>query len=107
MVKENISNAVTLQVRRENKREEQQRVDFDGQAIAQILARKVDKADLDKFHELKANKQEFENVMDLIKTINQQLQQTIIMQNQAVKINITKDTDTKNAHDAKILNLMR
>ena len=45
--------------------------------------------------------------MDLIKTINQQLQQTIIMQNEAVKINITKDTDTKNAHDTKILNLMR
>lgn len=71
------------------------------------MASKVDKADFLKIHELKANKSEFENLMDMIKVINQQLQQTIVMLSEAIKIDMSREVDTKNAHDTKVLNLVR
>lgn len=70
MVSDNINTAVHKQIKNAVKREDTSKIEFDGNAIAQILARKVELVDFERISDLKANKTEFENLMDTISVIN-------------------------------------
>jgi hypothetical protein len=56
--------------------------------FTQIVANKVGKDDLDKICEQKANKEDTENLMDNIRMLNSQLQHTVVLMNETVKLSL-------------------
>lgn len=63
--------------------------------ILKVLSLKADQNDLEKLHELKTNKEDTENMMDLIIEMNRILQHVIVMLNETLKINLIKANDTR------------
>lgn len=55
-------------------------------AVGLILAGKVDKYDFEKMNENKANKCDTENMLDLIHTMNQQIQHAVLILNESLKL---------------------
>jgi hypothetical protein len=58
-------------------------------------------------NESKANKIETENMLDAIMTLNRQVQHTIVILNEALKLNLVKGEDTKLAKEDRSLNLIK
>lgn len=67
--------------------------------ILKVLSLKADQNDLEKLHELKTNKEDTENMMDLIIEMNRILQHVIVMLNETLKINLIKANDTRFAKE--------
>jgi len=67
--------------------------------LLKVLSLKADKNDLEKLHELKTNKEDTENMMDLIIEINRLIQHIIVISNETLKVNLIKANDTRLAKE--------
>lgn len=67
--------------------------------LAELLSFKAEKRDIDHLNELKANKTDTENIMDLITTMNRQVSHLIVLLNESLKLNIIKGQDTIQARE--------
>ena len=54
------------------------------------MALKSDKIDVERIYENKADKNDCENIADSVKILNSQLQHTVILLNEALRLNLTK-----------------
>lgn len=59
-----------------------------------MLSLKADADDLNKLHEIKTNKEDTENMMDLIIEMNKINQHIIVILSETLKINLIKANDT-------------
>lgn len=64
-----------------------------------VLSLKADQNDLEKINEMKTNKIDTENMMDLIIEMNRLLQHIIVLLNETLKINLIKANDTRQARE--------
>ena len=80
---------------------------FDQKALQQVLAIKVDKKDMEKMNELKSNKVDTENLIDGLNTLNKQIQHVILIQNEALKLNIAKGDDTRKGKEHQSIQLLK
>lgn len=64
-----------------------------------VLSLKADQNDLEKLHEIKTNKVDTENMMDLIIEMNRLVQHIIVLLNETLKINLIKANDTRLAKE--------
>lgn len=76
-------------------------------AVGLILAGKVDKYDFEKMNENKANKCDTENMLDLIRTMNQQIQHAVLILNESLKLKHVLQDDSKLANEDRAMHLMR
>ena len=65
--------------------------------LLRVLSLKADQNDLEKLHEIKTNKEDTENMMDLIIEMNRIVQHVIVILNETLKINLIKANDTRQA----------
>ena len=63
--------------------------------LLKVLSLKADQNDLEKINEIKTNKIDTENMMDLIIEINRLIQHIIVLMNETLKINLIKANDTR------------
>lgn len=68
---------------------------------------KVDKDDLVKLHEIKANKIDTDGIQDSIGTLKQQIQHLVVMLNESIKLNLERGNDPTNAKENRVLNLLK
>jgi hypothetical protein len=69
--------------------------------LSKILAMKSDKQDIDRILGLKADKRQCENMIDWIKTLNKQVQHTVVLLQENFKINLVKAQETEQAKQEK------
>ena len=74
--------------------------------LAKVLSLKADKNDLEKIHEIKTNKEDTENMMDLIVEMNQQIQHTVVLLNETLRLNLQKPSDTKLSKENRLHELL-
>jgi len=67
--------------------------------LLKVLSLKADQNDLEKLHEIKTNKVDTENLIDLIIEMNRLVQHIIVLQNETLKINLIKANDTRQAKE--------
>ena len=67
--------------------------------LLKVLSLKAEKNDVEKLHEIKTNKDDTENMMDLIVEMNRIVQHVIVILNEALKINLIKANDTRVAKE--------
>ncbi len=48
-----------------------------------------------------------ENMMDRCAVIGQQLQQAIVLIGECVRLDLSKEQETKNGHETKLINLLK
>lgn len=70
-----------------------------GNGLLKVLSLKADQNDLEKLHEMKSNKEDTENLIDLIVEMNRLVQHVIVLQNETLKINLIKANDTRVARE--------
>lgn len=68
---------------------------------------KVDKDDLVKLNEIKANKTDTEDIQDSIGFIKLQIQHLIVMLNESIKLNLERGNDPTNAKENRVQNLLK
>jgi hypothetical protein len=76
------------------------------ESLSKVISMKADKDDLERLNTMKANKEETENMMDMIVTLNRQLQHTIVLLNESLKLNLIKANDTRQAKENRSQQLM-
>ena len=67
--------------------------------LLKVLSLKADQNDLEKLHELKTNKEDTDNMMDLIIEMNRIVQHIIVILNETLKVNLIKANDTRLARE--------
>ena len=67
--------------------------------LLKVLSLKADQNDLEKLHELKTNKEDTENMMDLIIEMNRIVQHIIVILNETLKVNLIKANDPRLAKE--------
>ena len=67
--------------------------------LLKVLSLKADANDLEKLHEIKTNKVDTENLIDLIIEMNRLVQHIIVLQNETLKVNLIKANDTRLAKE--------
>ena len=67
--------------------------------LIKVISAKADQDDLEKLHEMKTNKVDTENLIDLIIEMNRLVQHIIVLQNETLKINLIKANDTRVARE--------
>lgn len=67
--------------------------------LLKVLSLKADQNDLEKLHEMKTNKEDTENMIDLIVEMNRLIQHIIVLLNETLKINLIKANDTRLARE--------
>lgn len=67
--------------------------------LLKVLSLKADQNDLEKLHEMKTNKEDTENMIDLIVEMNRLVQHIIVLLNETLKINLIKANDTRLARE--------
>ena len=67
--------------------------------LLKVLSLKADQNDLEKLHEMKSNKVDTENLIDLILEMNRILQHIIVLQNETLRVNLIKANDTRLARE--------
>lgn len=67
--------------------------------LFKVLSLKADQNDLERLHEIKTNKVDTENMMDLIIEMNRLVQHIIVLLNETLKINLIKANDTRLAKE--------
>ena len=63
--------------------------------LLKVLSLKADSDDLQKLHEIKTNKEDTENMMELIIEMNRLIQHVIVILSETIKINLIKANDTR------------
>ena len=58
-------------------------------------------------NESKANKNETENMLDAISTLNRQVQHTVVILNEALQLNLAMGEETRLAREDRALNLIK
>ena len=75
-------------------------INNEGEAgLFKVLSLKADQNDLERLHEIKTNKVDTENMMDLIIEMNRLVQHIIVLLNETLKINLIKANDTRLAKE--------
>ena len=69
--------------------------------LIKALSLKADSDDLQKLHEIKTNKEDTENMIDLIIEMNRLVQHVIVLLSETLKINLIKANDTRQAKENK------
>lgn len=69
--------------------------------LLKILSLKADADDLNKLHQIKTNKEDTENMMDLIMEMNSIIQHVIVILSETLKVNLIKANDTRLAKENK------
>lgn len=69
--------------------------------LLKVLSLKADADDLQKLHEMKANREDSENMMELIIEMNRLIQHVIVILSETLKINLIKANDTRLARENK------
>ena len=105
LVQTQVQESVFSSVKKEFLRFKSELPDIDQKFILTQLQTKVNKYDLARLDETKASKKDFEDIMDSVRLVNQQLHQTVIMLTEAIRLN--QVSDTKNAFDQRVVHLLR
>ena len=63
--------------------------------LLKVLSLKADADDLQKLHQIKTNKEDTENMMELIIEMNRLIQHIIVILSETLKVNLIKANDTK------------
>ena len=61
-------------------------VEDEGKTIAHMLSNKAENSDLQRLNADKANKEDFEDIKDSIKTLDGQMRAVIVMLNESIKL---------------------
>ena len=69
--------------------------------LVKALSLKADQNDVEKLHEMKTNKIDSENMMNMLIEMNKILQHVITISNETIKINLIKANDTRVAKENK------
>ena len=69
--------------------------------LLKVLSLKADADDLQKLHQIKTNKEDTENMMELIIEMNRLIQHIIVILSETLKVNLIKANDTKQAKENK------
>jgi spore cortex formation protein SpoVR/YcgB (stage V sporulation) len=80
---------------------------MDAQEILAQLKDKVSQHELQSLNEIKAGKQDHENLMDCIHTVNDQLKHTIILLNENIKLSVKEHSEHKNALEKRQVELLQ
>ena len=67
----------------------------------------MDRQDFEKMNESKANKSDTENMLDAIKTLAKQVQHSVVILNETLKLNVGKSEDTKLAMEDRAMHLIK
>ena len=67
--------------------------------LLKILSLKADADDLQKLHQIKTNKEDSENMMELIIEMNRLIQHIIVILSETLKVNLIKANDTRLAKE--------
>ena len=75
--------------------------------LAQALALKSDKQDLSALEQQKADKMDTENLADLIRVLNQQIQHTVVLLHKSTSLHLARGQDTGLAKEERALQLIQ
>ena len=79
----------------------------DDKSLHVVLGMKMDKDDFLQHYNKLAMREETENIKSQLKIISDLLKHSIVLLNEAIRMNANRGLESQNASDAKVTNLLR